>query len=134
MQAKARLGTLITIKNMDRAIRFYTRTLGGKLTFRGRGEMRNFWASLELGGTPLWLVSPERTERRKLAYNVLFVGDIRKTVADLKKRKVRFTPADRMSKETRVEGPIAFDSFGASAFFRDSEGNLLMLWQDGTAA
>jgi hypothetical protein len=35
-----------------------------------------------------------------------------------------------MSKETKVEGPIAYESFGASAFFKDSEGNLLMVWQN----
>ena len=34
-----------------------------------------------------------------------------------------------MNHHTKVDGPIAYEEFGASAFFKDSEGNLLMLWQ-----
>ena len=56
--------------------------------------------------------------------------DIKKHVAKLTKGGVKFDKATRMSKETRIEGPIAHDAFGSSAFFKDSEGNLLMLWHD----
>ena len=35
-----------------------------------------------------------------------------------------------MGPKSRVEGPIAFETFGAAAFFKDPEGNLLMIWQN----
>ena len=125
-----RLVTLIPIQKMDRAIKFYTKTLGGKVLYRGEGPMKNFWASLKVGGAEVWFVAPDKREKRKLAYHTLLVKDIRKYVAELKRRGVKFEKADLMSKETKVEGPIAFDTFGASAFFKDSEGNLLMTWQN----
>jgi predicted enzyme related to lactoylglutathione lyase len=125
-----RMVTLIPIRNMDRAIRFYTKILDGKLGDRADGPMKNYWASLRVGGAEVWFVAPQQREKRKLAYQTFLVKDIRKYVADLKRRGVKFGKAERMNKETKVEGPIAFDSFGASAFFKDSEGNMLMAWQN----
>ncbi|MCI4354890.1 MAG: VOC family protein [Thermoplasmata archaeon] len=122
--------TLIPIKNMTRAVRFYTKTLGGKLLYRGEGPMKDAWASLLVGGAQVWFVTPGVREKRKLAYQTFLVKDIRKFVAGLRRRGVKFEKASRMSKETKVEGPIAFDPFGASAFFKDTEGNLLMAWQN----
>ena len=130
MAGKAQLVSLIPIKNMNRAIRFYSKTLGGKLVYRGEGSMKNFWASLKVGGTQVWFVAPEKREKRTLAYHTLLVKDIKKYVAGLKRSCVKFQKPERMSRETRIEGPIAFETFGASAFFPDSEGNLLMVWQN----
>jgi catechol 2,3-dioxygenase-like lactoylglutathione lyase family enzyme len=125
----ARLATLVTIKDMDRAIKFYTKTLGGKLLHRGEGEMKDWWASVKVGRNEFWLVAPDTKEKRTLAYSTFVVKDIRSVVDDLKARGVKFSRAERTSKETKIEGPIASDSFGAEAFFKDSEGNLLMVWQ-----
>ena len=58
--------TLIPVKNMDRAVKFYTETLGGKLLQRMEGEMKDFWASLQLCGCEFWLVAPEEREKRAL--------------------------------------------------------------------
>ena len=129
MAPGSRWATLIPIRNMNRAIRFYTRTLGGRLRDRGDGAMRNFWASLTLGGCEIWLVAPQRREPRRLAYSALLVRNIRTYVRTLQRKRVRFERAERMGPETRIDGPIAFDRFGASAFFKDPEGNLLMIWQ-----
>lgn len=129
MPSGMRLATLVPIRNMNRAIRFYTKALGGKLTARAPGRMRNMWASVNLAGADVWLVAPDRVERRTLAYSTLLVKNIRSTVRTFAKKGVRFQRAVRMGPESRVEGPIAFDSMGASAFFKDPEGNLLMLWQ-----
>jgi catechol 2,3-dioxygenase-like lactoylglutathione lyase family enzyme len=128
--SQARLATLIPIREMSRAIRFYTKTLGGKLTYRGEGEMKDFWASLRLGTNEIWLIRPQKREKRTLAYSTFLVKNIRSVVSELKRKGVRFQPAERMSPETKLEGPIAFEPFGASAFFRDPEGNVLMIWQD----
>ena len=130
MASKLQWVTLIPIRNMNRAIKFYTKVLGGRVTARGRGSMRNFWASVEVGDSPLWLVAPEKLEKRTLAYSLLLVRNIKSTVTRLKSRGVKFKRAARASEETRMEGPIAYESFGASAFFKDSEGNLLMVWQN----
>jgi catechol 2,3-dioxygenase-like lactoylglutathione lyase family enzyme len=126
----AQLVTLIPIRKMDRAITFYTKILGAKVVFRGDGEMKDFWAALKVAGADVWFVNPEKREKRKLAYHTLVVKDIRRFVAGLQRRGVKFDKAVRMNKETKIEGPIAFDPFGAAAYFKDSEGNLLMVWQN----
>ncbi|HLY77357.1 MAG TPA: VOC family protein, partial [Thermoplasmata archaeon] len=56
--------------------------------------------------------------------------NIRTTVGELQRGGVKFQRAEKMGPQTKVEGPIAFESFGASAFFKDSEGNVLMIWQN----
>ena len=115
---------------MNRAIKFYTKALGGKLMYRGEGEMKNSWASLKLGKEQFWLITPQEWEKRTLAYSTFLVKDIKAVVKELTRKGVKFQPAEKMSEESRLEGPIAFDSSGASAFFKDSEGNLLMVWQN----
>lgn len=125
---KARMVTMVPVRKMSRAIRFYTKHLGGKLNYRGRGEMRDAWASVRVGHEEFWLVVPEARERRKLAYQGFLVGNIEKAVAELQRRGVKFDRAVRSSPATRIQGPIAYEPFGAAAFFKDSEGNLLMLW------
>jgi predicted enzyme related to lactoylglutathione lyase len=130
MASKVRLATLVPIQKMDRAVRFYTKTLGGKLKYRGRGEMKDLWASLKLGGNEIWLIVPEKREPRTLAYTTLLVKNIEKAVNGLTKKGVTFRRAEKMSEKTRIRGPIAYEKYGASAFFKDPEGNLLMLWQN----
>jgi len=130
MAFKADYATLIPVKNMTRAIRFYTQKLGGRLLYRGEGDMKDFWASMKVGKEEFWLVSPEQQEKRELAYSVFVVKDIRKAVTELQGKGVRFLPGEKMGKESRVEGPMTFERSGASAFFKDSEGNLLMVWQN----
>jgi len=129
MVSGARLATLIPIRKMDRAIKFYTTVIGGKVRFRGEGPMKDSWTSLQLGNDEVWLIAPQEREKRTLAYSTFLVKDIKAFVSGLKRKGVKFQRAQRMSPETKVEGPIAYDPFGASAFFKDSEGNLMMVWQ-----
>jgi predicted enzyme related to lactoylglutathione lyase len=128
--SKASMATLVPIRNMNRAIRFYTKSLGAKLSYRGMGEMKDSWAQLKLGREILWLIEPTKYEKRTLAYQTFLVKNIRAAVSELKRKGVKFQKAQRGSKEGRIEGPISFEPFGASAFFKDSEGNLLMVWQN----
>ncbi len=130
MLSKASLATLVPIKNMDRAIRFYTKALGGSLNMRAPGDMKNFWASVDVGKTEFWMIHPSKREKRDLAYSTFVVKDIKKTVAGLKKKGVRFLHGEKMGPDSRVKGPITYDSYGAGALFKDSEGNLLMLWEN----
>lgn len=121
--------TLMPIKNMNRAIRFYTKTLGAKMGERGMGEMKDSWASVRIGKHDIWLIRGG-SEKRKLAYSTFLVPNIKRFVAKLTQRKVKFEKAEALGPETRVAGPIAYEPFGASAFFKDTEGNLLMVWQN----
>jgi predicted enzyme related to lactoylglutathione lyase len=130
MASEARLVTLIPIQKMDRAIKFYTGKLGAKVLYRGQGSMKDFWASVKVGGIEAWFVAPEKREARKLSYHTFLVKDIKKYVAQLQRRGIKFQKPDRISKDTKIEGPIAYETFGASAFFKDTEGNLLMVWQN----
>jgi catechol 2,3-dioxygenase-like lactoylglutathione lyase family enzyme len=129
MAAKLELVSLVQVKKMDRAIEFYRKNLGAKVVMRGTGPMKDYWSSLEVAGANVWLVRGGPAEKRKLAYHAFVTKDIRKFVATLKRRKVRFDKAERSTPDTKVEGEIAFEGFGASAFFHDTEGNLLMAWQ-----
>jgi predicted enzyme related to lactoylglutathione lyase len=127
---KSRFAALIPIKDLDRAIRFYTETLGGKLKERGEGEMADSWASVTVSKAELWLVKPQKREKMTLAYNVFIVDDLKGTVASLSEAGARFNPGEKMGPGTTVDGPITTMPWGAkSAFLKDTEGNLLMLWE-----
>ncbi len=128
--AKSTLATLMPIRNMDRAIRFYTTKLGAKLVYRGEGEMKNYWASIRLGGVDIWLVAPDTREARKLSYHTLLVKRIQAVVAGLQKKGVKFEKGEKSPTSVKVDGPIVWEPFGGSAFFKDPEGNLLMVWQN----
>jgi len=130
MISKAPLATLIPIRDMNRALKFYTKVLGGKLQFRGAGAMKNFWAHLKLGDNDIWLIAPQKREKRTMAYSTFLVKNIRAAVKELKGKKVSFARPDVMSPKTKLEGPIAWEPFGGAAFFKDTEGNLLMIWQN----
>lgn len=128
--SKSGFAALVPVKNMDRALKFYTETLGGKLKERGQGDMEDSWASVTVNKAELWLIRPEKREKMELAYNVFIVGNIKKTVAGLAKRGTKFLPGEMMGPGTEVDGPITSMPWGAkSAFLKDSEGNLLMLWE-----
>jgi predicted enzyme related to lactoylglutathione lyase len=122
--------TILPIKKMNRAIKFYTETLGGKVLYRGEEDMKDSWAAVRIGKADLWLVTPEKWEKRELSYSVFLVKDAKKTVRELQKSGVKFEPGEKMGKGSRVEGPITYVDGAASAFFKDTEGNLLMIWQN----
>jgi catechol 2,3-dioxygenase-like lactoylglutathione lyase family enzyme len=129
MAAKATAMTLLVVKKMDRAIDFYTKKLGAKLVMRGTGEMEEGWAEVSLAGATFWLVAPDTMEKRTLAYQGLVVPNIKRTVTDLQKKGVKFDKAEAMGPDSKVDGPISSGPFGTSAFFKDTEGNLWMLFQ-----
>ncbi len=130
MLSNSHHAALIPIKNLDRALKFYTGSLGGKLNQRGEDEMKDSWASVSIGKAELWLIKPEKREKMELAYNVFLVEDMKKTVAGLTKKGVKFERGEAMGPGSKVDGPITTTPWGAkSAFLKDSEGNLLMLWE-----
>jgi predicted enzyme related to lactoylglutathione lyase len=120
---------LVTVKKMERAVKFYTEALGGKLLSKAEGDMADSFASIKVGKTEFWLIIPDTWEKRELAYSAFVVDDIKATVDALKSKGVRFSRAEKVTPDTKIDGPIARHKWGAEAFFKDSEGNQLMLWQ-----
>ena len=130
MLAKQRLVTLMPIRNMNRALKFYTKKLGAKFLERARGAMKDGWASVRLGGQDIWLIAPSKWEKRTLAYTTFLVKNIKSEVAQLQKNGVKFHRAEKMGPDTKIDGPISWESWGGAAFFNDTEGNVLMVWQN----
>jgi predicted enzyme related to lactoylglutathione lyase len=124
---------MVPIRNMDRALKFYTKTLGGSLNMRAPGDMKNAWASVSVGKTEFWMIRPEKREKRGLAYSTFVVKDIRRTVVGLKKKGVKFLRAEKTDPDSKINGPITYSAYGAGAMFKDSEGNLFMLWENGSS-
>jgi predicted enzyme related to lactoylglutathione lyase len=118
---------------MNRALKFYTKTLGGSLNMRATGDMKNAWASVSVGKTEFWMIKPDKHEKRELAYSTFVVKDIKKTVVNLKRKRVKFLRAEKMSPDSKIDGPISYSPYGAGAMFKDSEGNLFMLWQNASS-
>jgi len=121
--------TLIPIRNMSRAVRFYSKQLGGKVTMRGTGEMRDSWTSMSIAGHHVWLVAPDKREKRALAYTTLMVKNAKRYVKSLQRRGVRFQRGESMGPDSTVEGPVVSNPYGTTAFFKDPEGNLWMVFQ-----
>src|SRR5215471_18569574 len=104
MLAKADFATIVPIRNMERAIKFYTEALGGKLNMRGEGDMKDMWASVKVAGADFWLVPPQQREKRELAYSTFVVKNIRETVKSLRANGVKFQKAEKMGPDSKIEG------------------------------
>lgn len=100
---------------------------------RAPGDMKNAWASVSVGKTEFWMVKPDKHEKRELAYSTFVVKDIKKTVVGLKRKGVSFLRAEKMSPDSKIDGPISYSQYGAGAMFKDSEGNLFMLWENASS-
>jgi catechol 2,3-dioxygenase-like lactoylglutathione lyase family enzyme len=130
MLSKAGFATLTPVKDMNRAIKFYTKVLGGKLLMRAEGDMKDMWASVKIGRQEFWLVNPPDTEKKPdLDFSTFVVKNIKAEVKGLQKRGVKFDVPEKSEWTKKIDGPISYDPSGASAFFYDSESNLLMLYQ-----
>ena len=121
---------MIPIKRMSRALKFYTDVLGGEVVMKGEGDMKDSWAAVKVGKAKFWLIEPEEHEKMELAYNVFVVKGIKRVVNGLEKKGVRFLTGKEIGPGMKMDGNIAEEPWGAkSAFFKDTEGNLLMLWE-----
>ena len=107
----------IAVADQNRALDFYTKKLGFKIaTDQEYGEgMR--WIELKIGTaeTKLVLFSPQGQEPGGFQNIVFQTDNVQKTYEELKARGVEFT------QEPKTE------SWGTSAMFEDSEGNVFVL-------
>jgi catechol 2,3-dioxygenase-like lactoylglutathione lyase family enzyme len=123
MLANLRSHTMIAAKDLDRAKQFYTSQLGlaaieriqGLLLFEGPDGSRFCLFASPLAGTARNVVMGWETP------------DITSEVASLKTRGVVFEEYDLPNFKT--VGSIVTSPTGRSAWFKDSEGNMLALVQ-----
>ena len=106
------------VSDMDRAVRFYSETLGLKLAYR----FGDHWASVELGkGLTIGLhpASAQMPAGRKgsMAIGLELSGSIHEAVKTLEAKGVKFN------------GPINEGKSGSFAGFEDPDGNVLYLAQ-----
>lgn len=105
--------TSYPVADMDRAVQFYQNVLGFKLLFH-----REDWSEFDIGGQRLALKKVERIEDATGGAVVSFYADpIEKAIHSLKERGVQFS------------GELEVYSYGKIAWFKDSEGNTLGLYQ-----
>jgi predicted enzyme related to lactoylglutathione lyase len=106
----------IPVADQQRALDFYTEKLGFKVvTDQTFGEMR--WIELRIGNAQTKVVLFPLQDRPPGGFlNIVFqTDDVQKTYEELKANGVEFT------QEPRTE------SWGTSAMFRDSEGNIILV-------
>ena len=117
--------SMLPVVNMARARQFYEKTLGlDAAQVRENGEAR-----YDAGGTSFALyprATPTRADHTALSFEV---KDLSAEMRDLRARGVRFEEYDLPGLKT-VEGVCVLGSERA-AWFRDPEGNILCLHQDG---
>ena len=108
-------------KNIKRSIEFYS-----KLGFKPSRRMQDYVEFKVPGGTVLGLYSAAREKRKKLGANhsggwgiMLRVKNIRKVMANLKRKRIR------------CAAPEQVPDGGSLSYFKDPDGNRLVLLQFG---
>lgn len=112
----------VQVKDLDRAVRFYTEVLGLKCRIHTKD-----WAGIVVGDAEIHLyVDGGVTEGVEF-----YVEDIDTEVARLREKRVEFISGMEKPSAVRVnEANITEFPFGRLAYFRDSEGNELALVKD----
>ncbi len=103
----------VPVQDMERAKRFYAETLGMRSP-----NLDSAWPEFETGNVSLYLVDPAAIGREFVPHSAdiaLRVPDVAATRAELEAKGVTF------------QGEILDTGVCHMAFFRDSEGNALML-------
>jgi predicted enzyme related to lactoylglutathione lyase len=112
-----------SIDDLDRAREFYGQTLGIDVgDIEGMGEL----LELRLGGTKVMLYA--KPDHQPATFTVLNfpVKDVATTVAELKRRGVRFEVYDGPAVQTDENGIARGDGEGPTiAWFKDPAGNIL---------
>ena len=122
MLANAAVTTILPVKNMERARKFYVETLGLKpLGFAPDG---NFVLACGSGAQIALITKPEGTKAEHTALS-FDVADVRKEITELERRGVVFEEYDLPGLKT-VNHVCVLGSMKA-AWFRDPEGNYLCL-------
>ena len=105
----------VMVSDIDRAVRFYSETLGLKLAYR----FGDHWAAIEAGRGLTIGLHPESPAGKKgsMSIGLELSGSIHEAVAELEAKGVRFA------------GPVVEGKSGSFAYFEDPDGNTLYLTQ-----
>ncbi len=122
--AGTRVGCMLPVKDMMRARRFYEQ----QLALQPIGGRPDGKFGYRCGGAEIWLLPrPEGTKAEHTALGFR-AGDIERTIAALQRKDVRFADYDLPGLKT--VNHIAMMGAEKAAWFEDTEGNFLCVFQD----
>jgi catechol 2,3-dioxygenase-like lactoylglutathione lyase family enzyme len=124
MLGKADATPMIAVKDIDRAKRFYEEKLG--LTSK---DMGSEFFMLKSGDTELSVYKSEFAGTNKATLLTFDVDDIEAEVRELKDKGIRFEHYD--VEGLKSEGDIYSSEGMKTAWFKDPDGNILSLIQEG---
>jgi catechol 2,3-dioxygenase-like lactoylglutathione lyase family enzyme len=124
MLTKAHVTTILPAVDLERARRFYGETLGLREIDRTPGERVIFGTA---SGNDVELLRRDRPTTAEHTALSFAVEDVEREVSELEGRGVRFEDYDLP--ELRTERHIATLGGEKSAWFKDTEGNILCLHQ-----
>ena len=112
----------IPVRDQQRAVEFYTRTLGFTVTTDAPFDGKQRWIELTLpgGGARAVLFTPPGAEQTIGGFsNVVFTSDdVERTYNELRERGVEFAQ------------PLKHQEWGTSCVFKDLDGNMFALTSD----
>ena len=113
----------IAVEDLDRAIRFYSETLGLSVR-RLEGDMDS--ALVEVGSSDRLLLYKSGYRRGETTYCSFLTDDVEGTVRDLQGKGVHFEEYDFPGLKT-VNGIASTEGGLKTGWFKDSEGNTLAI-------
>jgi catechol 2,3-dioxygenase-like lactoylglutathione lyase family enzyme len=127
MLSGARIGAIVPVSDLDRAIEFYGQTLG--LGSPERDEIpENPGARFDVGGGELYLYKSVGAGQSRHTLCAFEVDNIEREVEDLRKRGVTFEEYDMPGMKTE-SGIVTMSDEIKGAFFKDPDGNIIGLGQ-----
>jgi catechol 2,3-dioxygenase-like lactoylglutathione lyase family enzyme len=127
MLSGARIGAIVPVSDLDRAIEFYGQTLG--LGSPERDEIpENPGARFDVGGGELYLYKSVGAGQSRHTLCAFEVDNIEREVEDLRKSGVTFEEYDMPGMKTE-KGIVQMSGEIKGAFFKDPDGNIIGLGQ-----
>jgi catechol 2,3-dioxygenase-like lactoylglutathione lyase family enzyme len=124
MLSERRCAAMIPASDIDRAKKWYAETLG----FEPTAEFPDGVQYASGGGTEFWLYPSQFAGTNQATAMGWLAEDLSSEMDDLKSRGVRFEEYDLPGVQT-VEGVAEFAEGERGAWFKDSEGNILALFE-----
>ncbi len=119
MLANAQLITILPAIDLNRAKKFYTEMIGLKIL---EESSKGLVFESANGGPDLYIYKREATKADHTVAGFI-VEDVEKEVKELKEKGVLFEEYD--TPETKTVNSIASKDGGQSAWFKDTEGNII---------
>jgi catechol 2,3-dioxygenase-like lactoylglutathione lyase family enzyme len=132
MLSGARIGAIVPVNDLERAIDFYGQTLG--LGTPERDEIpENPGARFPVGGGELYIYKSVGAGQSRHTLCAFEVDNIEQEVEDLRKRGVTFEEYDMPGMKTE-NGIIQMSNDIKGAFFKDPDGNIIGVGQRARVA